>query len=461
MNIAVLDRLQGKGGGKDEQFKKDIESLKGAKTPLATGSALAKTADMFAETGDPQRAYEMLEQAQAQFAAAGSVPAMARNRIRLARVLQLMGDYDRARAHLKLGKEAFVKMNNRPAMIDVYGLLGKDAEVAGRRDEAIGYYQKALEGAEGIHNPQLEARAHLALCEILVSPATEGVTRHCEAASKGFSKLGIKVLEVRADISLASLAQQNGELDQARTRYLSVIETMEKLPASQKSAPSLATQKANLCQVNQSLQATGALKSCEDAIDSLTKLDDAASYQAHIATSYYNAGFSAQREERYKKALQNFEHAAAGFLKISPPDTLRSADAQMRMGIIYSVVLDGEENAIRAFERGLDVLGASVSSEVEKAMKAKLYQQLVQELVEQKRWKEAITRGGELVASEELSGRHQELAYTHNNLAMAYLKDGQRDQAKASLTAGIREAKAAGNEKELITMMQKNLKSLK
>ncbi len=460
MNLAMIYKMQGKSSGNNQQFQKDIKALKGAKTPLATGSALAKTAELFAETGDPERALSMLEQAQSQFAAAGSIPAQARNRIRIARTLQIMGDYDRARAHLKLGKEALEKMNNRPAMIDVYGLLGKDAQVAGDREAAYGYYKKSLSTAKAIGNPQLTARSHLAICELLINPLTEGVTHHCQKAADGFDKLHINALEARANIALASIAQQNNELKSARKLYTEIIEEMEKLPPSQAVNASIATQKANLCQVNHGLVATGAMKSCEDAIEALTALSNAEDYQLHIASSYYSAAFSAQTEKRLKKALRYFEHAAAGYAKASSPDYMRSADSHLRMGIIYSVLLKGEPNSIDAFKKALNTIEKVPKTSQTNKTKAQIYHQLIQELTAQQKWSEAISHGQHMISFAEPLNYHQELAYTYNNLASAHLKTGDKPTAINDLKKGIEHAKKVSSEKDLLKLMRANLKKL-
>lgn len=461
MNLAMINRLHGEVASDDAQFKRDIEAIKSAKTPLSAGSALAKTGEMFAQSGDYVRAMAMLESAQAQFAAAGSTPAIARNRIRMARVYQSAGDFAKARAQLDAASAPLKKMNNRPALVDVYGLLGKDAEVSGDRDGAISSYKKALKTAESIGNPQLTARANLAMCELLVSPLTEGAGGYCDRAATSFGKLKIPVLEVRAKIAQANIHQQTGELMNARKAYTKIIDLMEnKLPAAQRDAATLAAQRANLCQINNSLELTGALLSCQSAIDAITDLPDVSRYASHLATSYYNAGFSAQREERYKKALRHFELAASTYMKSTPSDPLRSADAHLRMGIIYSAVLKGEDNSLRSFNKGISTL-AGVSGETARVLTTQLHQQLVQELVAQEQWQEAVKVANTLLTLADSYKDHAASAHAYNNLAVAKLKLGARDEAIAALEQGIFHAKKSGKVPDQLKLMKANLKKLK
>ncbi len=461
MNLAMINRLHGKKAADDAQFKRDIAAIKSAKTPLAAGSALAKTGEMFAETGDYARAMSLLEQAQAQFVTAGSKPAQARNRIRMARVYQSAGDYASARTQLETAVAPLEKMKNRPALVDVYGLLGKDAEVGGDRDGAISSYKKALDMAESIGNPQLQARANLAMCELLAAPLTEGAGGYCSRASNTFEKLKIPVLEVRSKIATASIHQQAGELMKAREVYTDVIAMMEdELPASQRDAATLAAQRANLCQINNALEVTGALLSCQAAIDAITELPDVSSYMNHLATTYYNAGFAAQREKRYKKALRHFELAASTYMKATPADPLRSADAHLRMGIIYSAALEGEVYSLESFRKGIAVLESS-SGELARVLTTQLHQQLLQELVAQEKWDEAVEQSHALITFAAGHDDHSALAHAYNNLAVAKLELGARDEAIEALEEGIEAAKKSGEVPDQLELMKGNLKKLR
>ena len=460
MNIAAIDKLQGSSGGSQAQFERDIAALKSAETPLASGSALSKTAEVFIELGDFSRAIALLDEAHAQFQRAGSEPAMARNHVRLARAYQAAGDDDRARAHLKLAKAPLTKMNNRPALVDVYGLLGKSAELGGDRDGAISSYHKALELAEAIGNPQLTARGHLALCETLIRPLTEGAGPHCDSAASSFTSLKIPVLRVRAEIAQATIHHHHGEFKQARELYLSIIKSLsEELPERQRDAETLAAQRANLCQLDTTLEITGALRSCKASIESLSALDDPERYASHLASSYYNAGFGAQRERQYDEALAYFERASEAFLQAAPKDALRAADSKLRLGTLLSVTSKGEPGSIQAFEAGLKILEEE-RGESERIMRSQLHQQLLQELVAQEQWQRAEQAALALIALAEQDQDDAAAAHAYNNLAVASLKLRKRPEALEALKKGIAHAEASGQVPEQLKLMRANLKKL-
>ncbi len=460
MNLSLIDKVRGGDGMSDAEMRRAIKQLEGANTPLAVGSAIAKTGELYAENKDYGRALTMLEKAQAQFAAAGSVPAQARNRLKIARVLQESGDYARSRAHIKMAMGPLKKMKNRPALVNAYGLLGSDAKARGDRSAAIGYFRKALDYATAISNPQLRAQSHLALCEALADPTPmEGAEHHCAQASTRFDSLGVPELEVRAKIARANLAQRRGAHEHARQWYKEVVALMEELPASSKEPTTLATQRANLCQVNNILEVTGTLLSCKKALEALTGLENSAAYTEHIATTYYVAGFAAQREERIKESLRFFEQASFAYMKLNPARPIKAADARLRMGLTYSVVMEGEDEAVKAFKRGLSLIeGVETANAQAKTMATQLRQQLIQVLFEQKKWGKVEVRANDLVLFADRINDPAANGWALNYLAQARLKQGDREGAVQALQRGVEVLDGVKGQEEMLELMRGNLK---
>lgn len=462
MNLSLVDRLRGRPGMSEAQLRRDIARLESAKTPLAAGSALAKTGELYVKSKQYGQAIALLEKAQAQFEAAGSVPAQARNRLRIARALQESGDYPRAMAHIKMALGPLRKMNNRPALVNAEGLLGADAAQRGARGEALGHYRKALKLSEQIGNPQLTAQSHLALCEAMANPTPiEGVEHHCAQADARFGKLRVPELQVRAKIARANMAQRRGELKPAREQYKQAIEILdERVSASVRDDAAVAVQRANLCQVENQLEVTGALLTCRAALDALKALPNSATYTEHIAATYYSAGFAAQREERIKQSLRHFEQAAAAYMKTSPPQRLRAADARLRMGLIYSVVLEGEDEAERAFRAGLALLDGHEQLAGAPLMIRQLRQQLIQLLDAQKKWEEVRDEARALIAWAKPRGDGAAVGRASNFLASALLKLGDRAGAISALEQGVAALEGVEGEAALRKMMKANLRAL-
>lgn len=462
MNLSLVDRLQGRPGLSDAQMRRDIARLEGAKTPLAVGSALAKTGEMYARTGEGARAMMMLEKAQDQFAAAGSVPAQARNRLRIARVLQDQGDFARARAHIKMALGPLQKMKNRPGLVNAHGLLGKDAERRGARPEAVGHYNKALKLAEAIGNPQLRAQGHLALCEVLLEPTpSAGVEHHCAQADERFGRLGVPELQVRARIARGNLAQHQGQHQRARTYYKKALAQLEgDIADGLVDASTVASQKANLCQVEHSLKITGSLLTCREALEALDALEDASGYTEHVAVTAYVTGFTAQREGRLNQALGYFKRAAEVSMSQSPPRRVRAADALLRMGLIYGSG-DKDEEALATFGRGLAILKGHEDRPDAATLVTQLHQQRVQALEAQQRWSQLQARAGELLAWATSQNDRAAQGMAYNYLARAQLKRDDRQGAIASLEAGVEVLEGVKEQQDLRQMMKKNLASLR
>lgn len=463
MNLSLVNRLRGRAGMSDAELKSNIALLESAKTPLAAGSAMAKTADLYSKNKNYAGAMALLQKAQVQFVAAGSVPAQARNRLRMAQVLQDSGDFDAARAQLELARSPLLKMNNRPALVNTYGLLGRDAQQRGQRADAVTHYNASLKLAQGIGNPQLIAQSHLALCEVLASPsAATNVEHHCVQATDRFSKLRVPELEARARIVRANLAQTRGENKEARAQYKEVIKLMEEeVSASVRDADTLAVQYANLCQVDYSLKTTGTLSVCKTGLEKLLALEKSGAYVGHIAATYYIAGFAAQDEKNVKQALRYFEQAALAYMKLPTPEPVRAADSQLRMGIIYSAIIKGEDNAERAFRKGLELLQGQERATGALAIQAQLSQQLVQLFAERKQWTSVRDEAQALIDRTKAHGSDPAtLGWSYNYLAQAKLKTGDRAGAISALETGVEVLAGVSSQKSQRDMMAKSLKSL-
>lgn len=462
MNLSLLDRLNGRPGQSNAELQRDIKLLEGANSPLAAGSALARTADFYARNKDHASALMMLQKAQAQFASAGSVPAQARNRIRMAQVLQDSGDYDGAKKQLELARGPLQKMNNRPALVNTYGLFGRDAQHRGNRGEAVGHYNKSLELSQGIGNPQLIAQSNLALCEVLATPTPlDGVDHHCAQADQRFGALRVPELQVRAKIIRGNLAQARGSLQEARGYYKEIIALMEKLSPSVRDDATIAVQYANLCQIERELNITGTLKTCKAGLEKLKGLPNSAAYTEHIAATYYSAGFAAQSEKRIKQSLRFFEQASIAYMKLDKPEPVRAADARLRMGLIYSVVLKGEDEAEKAMRAGIDLLQGQDALPNAILIRTQLHQQLVQLFADQKQWEKARVESQALI---DYAAKHDDRAsqgWGYNYMAQALLKTGQKDAAIKSLEDGVAILEGVASEKEQREMMRASLKKLK
>lgn len=461
MNLALVQKVQGKKGINQKQMEADIARLERVGTPLTAGSALAKTAHLYQEHKDYARAKNLLEQAQKHFVRAKSVPAQARNRLRLATVLQLSHDLAGSRAQLQRALGPLKAMQNRPALVQAYGVMGKNAQLEQKHHEALTHYEHALKIAKRIKSPQWIARSHLALCEFLQGPPhSPKAFMHCAKASTLFHTLKMPDLEVRALLVRARMEQNKGRARHARMHYLTALKILKKRnnPLNQ-AASTRATTHANLCQVNHTLHVTGTLLSCMQALQELKALSDSAKYTEHIAATYYAAGFAAQREKRIKPALRYFEQSAKAYKEMPQPNHLRVADAYLRMGVIYSVVLRGEANAKNAFIKGLSYAHKDKSAAAT-SIKTQLLTQLAQVQLEESSFVASVKTLTELLVHAKAHGNHAAQANAYNMLASAKLKLKKRQEAIEALTMGMALIKTDKTQRELYMMMKKNLELL-
>ncbi|MEM1349389.1 MAG: hypothetical protein AAGI01_12580, partial [Myxococcota bacterium] len=399
MNLGLVRRIQGKPGITDAQLRADIAALERAGTPWTTGSALVKTSELYERAGDWASAKALLGEADEQFRRAGSLPAKTRNELRVARVEQKTGQWDSAKGRIQTAIPRLKKMNNRPSLVTAYGLLGDDAKQRGDRDGAASSYATSLQYAKSIGSPQLMGQSNLALCELHVQqPGSARADSHCNQAASAFAKVDVPELEARALLALASSKQRAGEYKAARDLYVRGIDVLTTQVAEPlQDRASIASHRANLCQVNQRLELTGALLSCNEALEALRALpDSAAEYAGHIAATHYTAGFAAQKEGRIKQSLRHFERAAQMYGPLG--ERLREADARLRMGLVYSVVMDGEDLAVKSLQRALDAIAMSPASREVTTMRTQILTQLGQVYMDRKQWNDASATLERLVA---------------------------------------------------------------
>lgn len=461
MNLSLVRRVQGQAGIDQKQLQADIAKLQSANTPLAVGSALVKTAELFEKSGDRAQARAMLDRAHAQFVRAGNVPAQARNRLRKARLMQEAGDFEGARRELLMAKPALERMKNRPSLVSLHGLLGADARQRGELDASRSHLHKALGFAEQTRSPQLVARAHLSLCESYSTPTIDKrAASYCALAAEGFKGLKAPELEARARIAQAAIDQKSGHVTQAREEYTRVVALLESVSPSLRNADSIATQRANLCQVDNQLEATGALRSCEAAVAAIRATDDGPerNWQA-LAASHYAAGFAAQREKNIKASLRHFEAAARTYT--AHEERARAADAHLRMGLTYAAVMQGDELAEKSFQAGLAQAALAPEGALKDTLITQLLFQLAESQLARKQPADALATLERVVAHTRKIRDVANQANAYNSMAAALLALDRRDEAITALEAGVVLIAKDPSQKKQLRMMRDNIDALR
>jgi len=346
--------------------------------------------------------------------------------------------------------------------VTAHGLLGDDAKHRGDRDGAASSFSTALEYAKATGSPQLIGRSNLALCELHVEqPGSARADSHCNQAASTFASLDIPALEARALLALAGSKQRAGAYKPARDLYIKGIKVLsEEIAEPLQDKAALASHRANLCQVNQRLELTGALLSCNEALEGLRALPNAErDYAGHLAATHYTAGFAAQKEKRIKQALRHFERAAQISGRLG--DHVREADARLRMGLIYSVVMEGEELAEKSLYRALDAIAAAPASKDITAMRTQVLTQLGQVYMDRKQWDDANKTLERLIAHTSSSNDPANQALALNNLAQVRLKKGDRSGAVKALEQGVSLLEGVPAQRELRELMRGNLETLR
>lgn len=461
INRRLVRQLRGRPAGPLSDYQAAIAQLKAAGTPLSVGSSLSRTAGFYEKNGDPDRALALLKEAQAQFDRAESVPAKLRNRLHIAKVLQNQGRHADARPYLAGKIARFQAMKNRPALIDALALSAADARARGQQDEAARLLAQALGVAKQTGSPTLIARGHMALCELEQPTESAGAAlsqasiAHCEAAARGFQSLNMPTLAARSQAQLAKLYHGAGDLNKASTYYSRAIQTLEtvRVPGSP-DAPGIGETRANLCQVNMTLDTKGASFLCRKALTELQAQRDVD--PAMLAATQYAAGVTAGRDGSAARGLENLEQAATLAQKLSPPNFRLAADAHLRRGMIYARTRQPKE-AAQAFEKGISLAHAAKSpADPLAAVGVQLRTQLAQLQLKQEDWKGAQRTLDALTQAPAADTSTQ--AWAYSALARAALKQGDKPGAKEALKRGLPLAKKSGDT-DLLKNFEENLKN--
>ena len=318
LNHRLVRKLQGKNVGSDADYRKALKKLESVDSPLTVGLSLAKTAELYAQGGQRGRAFQLLSQADKQYDKAGSVPAKARNRMLKARFLQETGKWPEARKHLEGLLGQFQSMGSKPALVDVLGLLGNDAQYRNSWGEAKKRYQRALKLANATGSPQLVAKVQVALCEVGAASGDSSAAAHCEDAINTFTKLGMPQMSAQAHASSARLAQQTANLEKARDEFLTALKISEEKVHPKIRKPGLQKNVlANLCQIEMRMQLDGAYYRCRKA---LKGMDEESTGEAMLAATNYAMWNSAANEGHAQEATEHLEKAVKMYAGMKPRD---------------------------------------------------------------------------------------------------------------------------------------------
>ncbi|MFW5968294.1 MAG: tetratricopeptide repeat protein [Persicimonas sp.] len=454
LNHRLVRDLRGRPTASEAEYREALKTLEEVGTPLSVGSSLSKTAELYGEGGDHERALELYEQAQGHFDKAGSKPAQLRNRLKIARHLQDKGDHDAARKKLDGLVEAFEGMNNRPALVDALTLTGFDALERGDHQQAKKRFERALSVAGETGSASLEARSHLGLCEFGNEAGVDsGTAEHCEAAATAFESVGIPELEARSRSQLAAHHQRLGEHAEASTQYSKAIEILEKSGGDKTHESALINYRANLCQVEMSMESNGAHYICQRSVDQLESQEKAD--PSMVAATTYAVGVTASREGKTQKGARYLKKAAERATTEDYQNPSLAADALLRRGALLAEQKDKRDEAADDFETGLKLVEeADDDSKELDAARIELRTQLAQLELGREKWSAAKEQLEALV--DETEDKPGKQAWAHHALARAQLKSGDRDEAKKSLEAALPLAKAAGDD-DLVEKVKESL----
>lgn len=460
INRRTVRQLQGKNPGPDEEFQADLETLGGADNELSTGVSLSKTADTYRESGDLDRADQLLGQAGDIYRQLGNVPAQLRNRLRRAQLEHHRQNFDKGAELIDGLLAQFRTMDNRPMIIHTLGLKAEQALHRGDAARAVSYYQQALSKARQIDNPQLTGRAHQALCEMNIADSAD----HCESAAGLFESTGMVFLEIRARAAHGRALQNRGDYEQARTQYRRAINQMKETVDTDTGphARSLAFQTFNLCRVNAELGTTGGYGSCARAVrkfDAIDGLDD--ERPATRAAAAHHAARTAAQADRNDDAINHFRDAADRYADLDEPrHQLQAADILLRLGALKSGLTDHRDDVPDTFERGLTLTEELDLDDADTAnTHISLTTQLAQFHLTNNDFDAAIERLEPLVETAQQTGHNSEAAWAYNALARAYLQTDRRDDAVEALEAGLPIAEQTGDE-EMVERFRDHLENL-
>ncbi len=458
INLRFVRQLRGQAVGSEKAYRRDLDTLKRSGQSVLVGTALAKSAELQERAQDFHGALGTLRQAEAQFAAAGSVPAESRNKLRLAQALQNLNRWDEAAKELDGLVLTFRNMKNRPALVTAYALRGKQRAHDADRTGALQDYELAARTARTLGSPQLIANTDLALCEFFaVAGDSERSRKHCMSASKGFSSVGIPSLAARSRILLARLAQSQKEWLTAREHYLEALRVLsEDVAPSARDEREIAVQEVNLCQVELQLKSNGAYRRCLDAREALAGVTASdASYRGMVAATDYAVGVTTPARER-EKAMRSLDAAAEAWIQLG--NGPQAAEALLRLGKHQADSKKTRVTANSTFDRGLKALGPP-SDAPRQVVAIQLAIQKAQVELALESWLAARKTLETIVGWATASDDTYSAAWAYSGLAQARLKLKDRVGAIDALRLGESFASRAGDD-DLLQLIRSNLDKL-
>ena len=459
LNRRNVRELQGKDPGPEEEFRADLNTLDEADSAVSTGVSLTKTATLYRDSDDLDRAYKLLEQAGDIFRESGSVPAQLRNRLRLAQVEHRRGNFEQATELTDGLLDRFQDMQNRPMIVHTRGLIAERAIHEGDASRALDQYRRALSTAQKIDNPQLTGRTHLAICEMNVGESPG----HCGRAAGIFETTGMTFLEIRARSAHGRTLQNQRQFEDSRTQYRRAINQLKEAVDTDDGpyARTLAIQKTNLCQVNAELGTSGGYGSCAAALDQLEHAEDIEDDRPGLtAAAQEGAARTAAQADRDGDAIEHFGDAADSYADLDESrHTLRAADLLLRAGALQ-LATDDRDGAATSFQRGIELTEELDTDDSDVAStRVSLKTQLAQLHLNANDWSDAIDRLEALADTAEKLDHQSEAAWAYSGLANAYLQTDRRDDAIEALETGLPLAEAAGDE-DLVDTLRNNLDEL-
>ncbi len=455
LNRRLVRKLQGKDVGSEEDYERALQRLEAVGSPLTAGLSLAKTAELYADGGQRGRAFDLLDRAGAKYDEAGSVPAKARNRMLQARLLQENGEWKVARGKLQGLLEKFESMGSKPAIFDVLGLLGNDAQHRGAFEKSRSYYDRALKVAKATGSPQLIAKARAALCDLGGSTGDASVDEQCRQAAARFEQLGMPKIAAQVHASRGRLAQSTGALEKARDQFLAVREMLQDKVHPELREPSRTREiLANLCQVEMKLESDGAHYRCREALEELQEADSPP--EGMVASTRYALGNAAARAGHREEGIEQLEKAGEMFAAGDSSDRAMLGDVQLRLGAMHQEAGD-REAAAKAFRKGVERL-AGTDDEALSTTLVQLRSQYAQVELRRENWESVAKQLPKVADEAEAIGDTATRAWSLSALARAKNKLGEEEEAREALDQALPLAREAGDEK-LIETIESNLEA--
>ena len=449
---AVLSLL-GNDPGPESELRADLASLQGTQSPLTVATSLAKTADLLREQGDLSEARTFLDRAEAFYRDAGSIPALRRNQLRQVQLMHREGRFDEAAPRLARLREAFEGMRNRPLTMQSLMLQAQRAEHQGQGAQALELYRRALSVATEIESDLAAARVHLSICGL----GSQAAVDHCEQARAAFSSAGMTPLYAQAAGAQGRIHHAAGDHERARRAYRAALSALDDLDADDETPARLARAMngANLCQVESRMEATGALMTCDAALQALRALPhDHRDASASLTAATYRAAGRAAVREGHDSAQESFRQAI----------TLYTESGELREAAQVALLSEDQE----LFREALAILEAADTPNDTDAraelrrLELSLRTQIAQGLLASEDWEPAQQALAALIeaATTPDDSDPRTAAWAHSALARAHLARGHRDDAIAALRQGLDLAREAGDD-DLATSLQRNLDGLK